>query len=62
MIIEVIEEYFDLGTGEMKHPGDLFEVGEERAKVLLNTQFCRMAEQQPAPEPQPKRKTTKTKK
>jgi len=59
MIIEVIGEYFDLGTGELKHPGDLFEVDEERAKVLLATQFCREAEKQPEPKKPARKKTVK---
>lgn len=53
MRLEVTEEYFDIVLNEMKQPGAILDVSDERGRVLLDARVAKITKVQEAPAPKP---------
>lgn len=59
MKLKVICEYFDLEQEEMKHPGDILTVSDERGSVLVAANVATIIAEPAAPAKKPAKRTAK---
>lgn len=59
MKLKVICEYFDLEQDEMKHPGDILTVSDERGSVLVAANVVTIITEPAAPAKKPAKRTAK---